>query len=93
MLAIDWRIDAKGEEDAVLAFGDSRIALGPWLCESAIGKVTRLAVSLRSFSDHASDFNHLENALRLEGGAGLATTLLAVRIETPASVVDCPPTQ
>jgi beta-glucosidase len=92
-LAIDWRIDAMGRGDAALVFGDSRIALGPWLRQAPIGNVTRLVIPLRCFSDKASDFTQLGNALRIEGGSGLALTLLAAQIETPANVVDCPSTK
>lgn len=92
-LAIDVRIDARGSGDAALVFGDSRIALGPWLRRAPVGEVTRLAIPLRCFSDRATDYAQLGNALRIEGGAGLALTLVAAQIETPASVIDCPPIQ
>ena len=90
-LRIDWRIDAKGSAPAVLVFGDSAVSLAPWLKAAPTGRVSSLIIPLRCFATNADQLENVGNAFRLEGGKGLAFTLLAVRIDAPSESGKCPP--
>ncbi|WP_422345842.1 glycoside hydrolase family 3 N-terminal domain-containing protein [Parasphingorhabdus sp.] len=89
-LTIDMRIDALGAGDTVLAFHNRRISLTRWLQQAKIGKVRSLQIPLQCFGTAESDFESVGNAFRLEGEAGLALTLLSVKIDDSGESPPCP---
>ncbi len=88
-LTIDMRVDAIGAGDAVLAFHNSRISLTQWLQQAEIGKVRSLQIPLQCFGTVETDFESVGNAFRLEGEAGLAVTLLSVKIDDSDEPAPC----
>ena len=90
VLSIDWRIDAKNAAPAQLFFGDKSVSLTEYLRNAPVGSIRNLSIPLACFVRDGADLANVGTAFRLEAEAGLALTLMAVRIDSPMQQAACP---
>jgi len=90
LLSIDWRIDAENAAPAQLFFGDKSVSLTEYLRNAPVGTISNLSIPLACFVRDGADLANVGTAFRLEAEAGLALTLMAVRIDSPMQKAACP---
>ncbi|HEU4820475.1 MAG TPA: glycoside hydrolase family 3 C-terminal domain-containing protein, partial [Qipengyuania sp.] len=89
VLRVDMRVDKRGG-NAQLALHGGTVPLGPWIAAAAPGQVATFRAPLRCFAAHAGELERVGTALRIDGDAGLALTLLDARLEAAEKTMACP---
>ncbi|WP_374406168.1 glycoside hydrolase family 3 N-terminal domain-containing protein [Pelagerythrobacter sp.] len=90
VLRVDLRVDRPGGGAAALALHGGTVPLGPWIASAPAGEVATLRVPLRCLAGDAAELERVGTALRIDGDAGLALTLLEARIEDGDGAAKCP---
>lgn len=86
LLRVDLRADGLGTGVPQMALHNGAVPLAL----SGEGKVATLRVPLRCFAKSAGELERVGTALRIDGDAGLALTLLDARLEAADGAAACP---
>ena len=89
-LHVALRVDDPGDGGARLALHGGSVPLGPWLAASPSGEVATLRVPLRCLAASGEELERVGTALRIDGDAGLALTLLDARLDDGGNDDTCP---
>lgn len=90
VLRVDMRVDRAGAGNAQIAAHNGALPLQSWLAQAKPGEVATYRVPLRCFAANAGELERVGTALRIDGDAGLALTLLDARLEDGTGAAACP---
>lgn len=89
VLKIEMRVDRRGSGNPQLALHGGTVPLGAWLATATPGEVATYRVPVRCLAANAGELERVGTALRIDGDAGLALTLLDARLEAGPGTAAC----
>jgi beta-glucanase (GH16 family) len=89
-LRVEMRVDQPGSGTSQLSLHNGTVLLGSWLAAAPVRQVATIRVPLRCLAANATEVERVGTALRIDGDAGLALTLLDARLEDGAGAASCP---
>ncbi len=90
-LKLEWRIDARGAVPTVLALAGTRLNAAKLVANAPLGKVIVSEIPLKCFAAAGAKIGSVDNALKVEGGAGFKLTLLSANIGPASPKLLCLP--
>ena len=90
-LWLDLRIDALGSSPIILGVGGAKLDVTSLLRGLPAGQAATVKIPLRCFADAAANLAAVSNAVRIDGGPGLALTLKSARTGAVGEPLQCPP--
>lgn len=90
VLALDWRVDARGSGPFALTMDGAELDLTRWLANQPLGSAAATRIPLSCFAARGADLREVGTPLRLRGDNGLAIALREARIEASGQTLACP---
>ncbi len=90
VLALDWRIDGRGDAPVRLTLGGAALDITSLIGAAAAGKVIETRIPLHCFGDAGANLAAVGGPLRIDAMAGFGITLRSVRIDRGTPIDTCP---
>jgi beta-glucosidase len=90
-LRLDLRMDSLGAGPVTISVGNTALDATALLRALQAGARATVKIPLRCFADAGANLGSVDQALKIEGGAGLGLTLQSARVEAVGEPLACPP--